>query len=229
MDSIVSHLWPWRILLGIPPNYTFTFTKLNYLITSLIRKSSFYFKTTTTLEKNQISFVQDCLKTCSQITLPNTNLTCCETNNCNNVSLTPKVSSCYVGGTGLFNVSSREITKNNCVSPRNQFCVTNRGTLNNTTINAYYCSDTCFEGKDNDIVTSCCQNDNCNTPEPLSCIKSPTYSNDFFPKSVTCSSDQTYCLVIWKKYFFYFTWMLLMGFKLWPDSGFRHLFHFNLH
>ena len=132
---------------------------------------------------------------CSTYFSPTSNVSCCETNNCNSVNLAAKVKSCFVG---TFNASMRTINQTLCESPKNQFCVTKRDTFNNDN---FYCSDSCIEANTKETLTKCCQTENCNVPEQLSCITSqsnPIYFKDFLPKSVNCSFNQIFCLVIQK-------------------------------
>ena len=77
--------------------------------------------TLVTLSNKQISYTQSCQNYCQYATSSSITTTCCSTNNCNSVSLVPSVSSCWVGG--LLMSNSSLLTKQACVSPKNQFCL----------------------------------------------------------------------------------------------------------
>lgn len=105
--------------------------------------------------------------------------TCCSTDNCNFVTLPPKVSSCFVGENTVFNLNNQTIlkysvTKTNCQTPKNQMCMTYLTTFNDSKINmtsiSYLCADSCIPGIDSSgSVTKCCYNDNCNCPSDNLC------------------------------------------------------------
>lgn len=136
-------------------------------------------KAKSSLKNGQINYYQDCAENCEPSSSSSYNITCCRKNNCNNVMIAPKVTSCYVGGTFKDVVTgetrSQQIIKALCVSPKNQVCASSKGSYANTTIDLYYCTDSCVEGIDNitGIFTTCCQKDLCN-------LNSGEQKNNFF-------------------------------------------------
>ena len=111
---------------------------------------------------------------------------CCQTDNCNSVPIEPKVTSCYVGEKTIVNLKNQTILKNsisklNCVSPKNQICMTYYTAYNDSQINmtsaSYLCTDSCIAGMDSyGSLTKCCQSNNCNCPDNTICSGSVSFS-----------------------------------------------------
>ena len=133
----------------------------------------------------QNSYEQSCALSCKS-----TDFQCCQTDNCNNVTVKPVVSSCYVGGTVKFEsgiVYNIPMNKTPCVSPKNQFCMvfnngtwlcfkfsilvsliyfitkTQKGKFTGVAMDAKVCADACFAVISDEFMITCCQRDNCNT------------------------------------------------------------------
>ena len=99
--------------------------------------------------------------------------TCCQTDNCNIITIQPKVNSCFSGYSRTTKrnnqtVSDRKVAKTKCNSPKNQYCMSYFGSYMigrvETFYNAYSCADKCVNNTDISLSTTrCCQTDDCNS------------------------------------------------------------------
>ena len=102
--------------------------------------------------------------------LSSVNTTCCATNNCNNVYLPPRVSSCYSFGdytntiSGAGKISYGINGTASCVSPKNQYCVYLYGydPISSSYLNIFTCADSCPYSSS--LHSTCCTTNNCNYP-----------------------------------------------------------------
>ena len=83
-------------------------------------------KATTINAPGQLIIMQQCSLNCVPWSIPGLfSTTCCQSNNCNNVTVASKVSSCYVGevdsNLGVSNPISAVGTAQ-CKAPYNQYC-----------------------------------------------------------------------------------------------------------
>jgi len=120
--------------------------------------------------------MQECSSNCTNYSyIPGILLTsCCQTNNCNNITTKAIVSSCYQGisiSSSFFGPLNLDlIGQSTCQSPNNQYCasITANSSLLSTRINAYLCLSICKPESINGLSISCCQSPNCNVPSKSS-------------------------------------------------------------
>ena len=136
-----------------------------------------FLKTQSILYPNgQTTYLQQCSLDCSISTTISTmttsssiSSTCCLTSNCNNINLTPVVSSCYLSATyySVITKSSGQVSSGygTCVSPKNQYCIWSYGYdfISNNYVSVFSCSDSCPDSTSS-LTIGCCRSNNCNLP-----------------------------------------------------------------
>jgi len=150
----------------------------------------------------QNKYHQECIASCQN----SSSEKCCQFDNCNEVILPSVVSTCLVGGNLKLSdvvTINKPVSIQSCRSPRNQYCMSQKGTSSLAAIDMNSCSDTCVPVNTPELVVKCCQRDNCNTPitqNLLTCIKQSSI-DDFTPAPVTCNFNhfliQHFCIFIY--------------------------------
>ena len=153
-------------------------------------------KTTVINLSGQNRYLQECASLCEN----SSSISCCQTDNCNNLTLKTIVSSCLQGGNWQSEVFSinKPVNIKNCESPKNQWCMLQKVPSQLVSIDMFSCSDSCIPIDTPELIVKCCQKDNCNTPvqqSKLSCIKSSRL-NDFTPASILCNPEENFCYVL---------------------------------
>jgi hypothetical protein len=127
------------------------------------------------MSNGKTRYIQECSYNCTAqsttvATILNVTNSCCNTSNCNAISLPQVVSSCYSFGNYSTSPTSTATIipygEAQCVSPKNQYCIHSRGydMIYNKYISLFSCSDSCPDST-SDLFTICCNNnDNCNSP-----------------------------------------------------------------
>ncbi len=135
------------------------------------------------LSNGQITYRQQCSYNCTtSMTLTTTTASlstlktnyCCNTTNCNQITLPTVVSSCYSFGNysnSATSVNTEAIPYGTvaCVSPKNQYCIYSNGIdmVSGKYISIFGCADSCT----NSIYTICCNNsDDCNSPSKMNTL-----------------------------------------------------------